>query len=199
MEVRTFQGPEVTPYLPDVARLRIEVFREYPYLYDGNATYEAEYLSIYAKSARSVFVIALDEGRVVGASTGMPLSDESAAFQKPFVEQGITLEDVFYFGESVLQQSHRGRGLGHRFFDAREAHARALGFSMTAFCAVEREKDDPRRPAGQRDNDAFWLKRGYQKQRDMRCALSWKQIDEAAESEKSLCFWLRRFDGLPPR
>ncbi len=199
MEVRTFQGPEVTPYLPDVARLRIEVFREYPYLYDGNATYEAEYLSIYAKSPRSVFVIALDEGRVVGASTGMPLAEESAAFQKPFTEHGIALDDVFYFGESVLEKSQRGRGIGHRFFDAREAHANAHGFSLTAFCAVERETNDPRRPAGQRDNDAFWLKRGYQKQPDMRCSLSWKQIDEAAESPKSLCFWLRRFDGQPPR
>lgn len=199
MEVRTFQGPEVTPYLPDVARLRIEVFREYPYLYDGNLSYEAEYLSGYAKSPRSVFVIAFDEGRVIGASTGMPLADESAAFQKPFIERGIALSDIFYFGESVLEKAQRGRGIGHRFFDAREAHAQAHGFPITAFCSVERSASDLRRPAAHRDNDAFWLKRGYQKQPDMVCTLSWKQIDEAEESQKSLCFWLRRFDGRPLR
>lgn len=195
MELRTVTGPGVTPHLGEVARLRIEVFREYPYLYDGDPTYEADYLAGYATSERSVFVLAFDGATVVGASTGMPLADESPAFQKPFVERRIPLEGVFYFGESVLRKEYRGRGLGHRFFDAREAHASSHGFSITAFCAVERAHDDPLRPPDHRDNDAFWRKRGYEKQPGMTCVLEWKQIDEATPSPKSLCFWLRKFTG----
>jgi hypothetical protein len=36
IEVRRLAGAEVAPYLDDLARMRIEVFREYPYLYDGS-------------------------------------------------------------------------------------------------------------------------------------------------------------------
>ncbi len=190
MEVRTFTGPEVADHLADVARLRIEVFREYPYLYDGTASDEAEYLIGYTKSERTLVVLAFDGPLVVGASTGMPLSDESAPFQKPFIERGHSISDVFYFGESVLSRSYRGQGLGHRFFDEREAHARAHGYSVTAFCAVERAENDPRRPADYRTNEAFWQKRGYQKQPGMTCQLIWKEVGKELPSRHSLVFWL---------
>jgi len=129
IEVISCAGEAVAPYVDDLARLRIAVFREYPYLYEGDAAYEQRYLTAYARSPRSVFVLALDGGKVVGASTGLPLSDDGEAFHQPFLERGIPLEEVFYFGESVLLREYRGQGIGHRFFDEREAHAaRALGF-----------------------------------------------------------------------
>lgn len=196
MDIRTFTGDAVGPHLDDVARLRIEVFRAFPYLYDGDVGYEATYLATYAKSRESLFVLAFDGARVVGASTGIPLTDETPAFQQPFVERGIPLGDVFYFGESVLLPEYRGHGLGHRFFDEREGHARRLGrFSTTAFCAVVRDEHDPRRPSGYRPNDVFWIKRGYVKQPDMRCAIEWKELGADAPSMQQLAFWLRPLEA----
>jgi GNAT superfamily N-acetyltransferase len=189
-------GEAVSPYLGDLARLRIAVFREYPYLYEGDAQYEERYLTAYARSPRSVFVLALDGGKVVGASTGLPLADDGEAFHQPFLARGLPLDEVFYFGESVLLRDYRGSGLGHRFFDEREAHARRLGgFRWTAFCAVERADDDPRRPAGHRSNDAFWRKRGYQRQDDMFCTLAWKEPGDIEPRAHRLRFWLRPLDA----
>jgi GNAT superfamily N-acetyltransferase len=195
MIVRALRGDAVVPHLADVARLRIEVFRAYPYLYDGDAGYEQKYLATYAHSPDSVFVLAFDGGRVVGASTGIPLAHDGDAFQQPFRARGLDVERVFYFGESVLLPEYRGRGLGHRFFDEREAHARRLGrFDTTAFAAIDRAADDARRPDAHRDNDAFWLKRGYVRQPGMTMRLAWKEVGEAVESEKPLTFWLRALD-----
>lgn len=196
MDIRTFTGDAVAPHLDDVARLRIEVFRDFPYLYDGDVGYEATYLATYARSRESLFVLAFDGDRVVGASTGLPLGDETPSFQKPFVERGIALGSVFYFGESVLLPAYRGQGLGHRFFDEREAYARRLGrFATTAFCAVERADDDPRRPPAHRANDVFWTRRGYVKQPDMRCAIEWKEVGASAPSLHPLAFWLRPLEA----
>ncbi len=190
--IRIFQGHDVAPWLPQVAALRIAVFRDYPYLYDGDLDYEAKYLAAYARSSGSVFVLAVNGDTVVGASTGIPLADDSEAFQKPFIERGIPVEQVFYCGESVLQKNYRGFGIGHRFFDEREAHARRLGgFRLIAFAAVDRSDDDRRRPAGHRNNDAFWIKRGYVRQPGMSMRLAWKQMGEERESEQSLTFWMR--------
>ncbi|WP_243040834.1 GNAT family N-acetyltransferase [Dyella sedimenti] len=197
MDVRiiTSVGGAVTPYLADLARLRIEVFRDYPYLYDGDMAYEQRYLEAYARSRRSVFVLALDGDKVVGCATGMPLVDEVAAIQQPFVERGMLLGEVFYFGESVLLPAYRGLGLGHRFFDQREAHARRVpGIRWTAFCAVERAANDPRRPADYRANDAFWTGRGYRRQEDMFCTLDWTEVDALASTPHRLRFWMHPLD-----
>ena len=191
-----FRGPEITPWLEDAARLRISVFRAWPYLYEGSFEYERDYLAAYAQSKDSLFVLALDGGKVIGASTGLPLADDTPAFGKPFVEQGVPVESVFYFGESVLLPQYRGRGIGHAFFDHREAYARALGrFRWTAFCAVDRETGDLRRPEDYRPNDAFWQKRGYRRRPDMTMYLPWEEIGRG-EVVHPLTFWLRELESV---
>ncbi|KAF1695685.1 GNAT family N-acetyltransferase [Pseudoxanthomonas koreensis] len=190
-EIRQFRGRDIAPWLDDVARLRIAVFRAWPYLYEGDAGYERDYLSAYARSPDSVFVLALDGDQVVGASTGLPLADDQPAFSAPFRNAGLPVAQVFYFGESVLLPQYRGLGVGHAFFDRREAHARALGrFRWTAFCAVDRDGDDPRRPSGHRDNDAFWRGRGYTRQPGMAMQLDWNEAGRG-EVGHALTFWLR--------
>ncbi|MET0583127.1 MAG: GNAT family N-acetyltransferase [Pseudoxanthomonas sp.] len=189
-----FRGPDIAARLDDVARLRIGVFRDWPYLYEGTLEYEREYLAAYARSKDSVFVLAFDAGNVVGASTGLPLADDTPEFRKPFLEQGMPVESVFYFGESVLLPPYRGRGIGHAFFDQREAHARSLGrFEWTAFCSVDREQDDPRSPRDYRPNDAFWRKRGYQRRMGMTMHLPWQEAGHG-EVMHPLTFWLRELE-----
>lgn len=193
IELRRVQGAEIAPWLDAVAQLRIAVFRAFPYLYDGDTAYERRYLTTYADAPDSLFVLAFHRECVIGASTGVPLEHEGAAFRAPFEARGIEVARVFYFGESVLLPEYRGRGIGHAFFDAREDHARHLGrFGWTAFAAVDRVPGDPRRPPGHRDNDAFWLKRGYARQPGMTMQLSWKEVGDDEESPKPLTFWLRR-------
>jgi GNAT superfamily N-acetyltransferase len=189
--IQAVPGTGAMPWLDQVADLRIAVFREWPYLYDGDPGYEREYLAAYLASPRSVFVLALDGGRVVGASTGLPLVDGSGPFREPFDAGGPDPGQVFYFGESVLLPAWRGRGLGHAFFDAREAHARALGgFGWTAFAAVDRADDDPRRPPGHRSHAAFWRKRGYRPQPGLTMQLDWPELGVGTRAH-ALTFWLR--------
>ena len=190
--LQSLSGAALLPHLDEVARLRIAVFRDWPYLYDGDPGYEREYLAAYAGSPDSVVVLARVGEEVVGASTGIPLAQDSTEFQAPFLSRGIDVSRVFYCGESVLLPAYRGRGIGHAFFDAREAHARALGgFAWTAFAAVDRDPGDPRRPAAHRGNDAFWGKRGYEHRADLSTMLSWQDIGEAGETEKPMSFWLK--------
>ncbi|MGD9476186.1 GNAT family N-acetyltransferase [Shinella sp. G-2] len=192
MQIEIVQGEAVTPHIADLARLRTEVFRAFPYLYEGSEAYEASYLATYAQSPESLFVLAIEEGRIVGASTGVPMTDASAVFRAPFAAGGIAPETVFYFGESVLLSSYRGRGLGVRFFEEREAYARRLGrFDWCAFCAVERPKDHPMRPADYMPLDDFWGRRGYAHRADLRLLLAWQDIDEERETEKPMSFWLK--------
>jgi GNAT superfamily N-acetyltransferase len=191
VRVEPVSGRQIEPYLDDLAALRIEVFREYPYLYDGTLDYERRYLRGYAASPRSVVVLALDGERAVGASTALPLRDHSEGMTPVLAAAGFDPDRVYYFGESVLRASYRGQGIGHAFFDQREAAARRHGFSITTFCAVQRPEDHPRKPANYVPHDAFWRKRGYQPRPDIVATFDWRDLDESQESPKPMLFWVK--------
>src|SRR5690606_23143734 len=82
IDIVRIAAPGLPRDLGEVARLRIEVFRDFPYLYDGDLGYEEEYLRTYVQSPRSVIVLARDGDRIVGASTAIPLADESEELQR---------------------------------------------------------------------------------------------------------------------
>lgn len=188
-------GEALTPWLDDLGRLRITVFREYPYLYDGSLEYERKYLQTYVNSPRSLVVLVTGaDAEIVGATTCIPLRDGGPEFQEPFLRAGWDVDDVCYFGESILLPRFRGRGIGREFFDRREAHAGRHRFKWTVFCAVDRAQDHPLRPAGHRPLDEFWISRGYTNQPELNATFVWKETGEPAESPKSLTFWTRSWN-----
>lgn len=207
--VRLFdlRGEAIRGCLDAVGALRLSVFAQWPYLYRGTPEEERAYLAAMASSPDALCVLAEDaaSGRVVGASTAMPLSDEHAAFREPFergeAATGIAASSVFYLAESVLLPEYRGRGVGKAFFERREAHARRLdgerraqgrpGFTHLAFCAVDRPDDHPLRPADYRPLDGFWRSRGYERRPDLVAHFTWRDIDRDDETTKPLTFWIK--------
>lgn len=191
--IQTFTGKEANPYIPALARLRIEVFREFPYLYEGDLDYEKEYLQTYVQAPESVIVVAFDDEKVIGASTGIPMKNEPIHIQKPWIEAGFDVKKIFYYGESVLQKQYRGQGLGVKFMENREAWAKKLGrFDIICFCAVIRPTNHPGRPNDYIPLDQFWHKRGFTKTQQLICYIPWKDLDEPAESPKALLFWSKK-------
>lgn len=190
-------GRDVVGVLPDLARLRIAVFREWPYLYDGDLAYERAYLAKFAAMPDAMIALARGPQGIVGASTAMPLTEAEPEIRRPFERAGLALAERCYFGESVLLPAWRGRGLGVAFFARREAWARARGFARAVFCAVQRPADDPRRDPAYRPLDAFWSRRGFQQRPDLVAELSWKDIGEPAETAKRMIFWEKSLQPGP--
>ena len=199
LRVEFFAGAAMRPHLPALARLRIAVFRDWPYLYDGEPNEEQVYLSELAQSPRGGLAVAFDGETPVGCSTCLPLADAEAAIQAPFREAGLDPARYFYFGESVLLPRYRGQGIGVAFFAAREEHARRVSDAeFAAFCAVERPADHPLRPPGAVPLNAFWRRRGYTHHPDLACTMRWKQVGGADKVANRLSFWIKPLRGNPP-
>jgi len=192
IRVAALTGSELTDGISAVARLRIAVFRHWPYLYDGAMEYETGYLSKFAQADGAIIVAAYDGGAVIGCATAAPLAEVDGEFSAPFRTRGCDVSRIFYCGESVLLPQYRGRGLGHAFFDHREAQARSLGtFTHSAFCAVVRPQGHALRPKDYVPLDTFWEKRGYAKVEGLIAHFTWKDIDEPAETAKPMQFWMK--------
>lgn len=192
MIYKTFKSTEIESVFDDLARLRITVFKDYPYLYEGTIEYEKEYLKIYSKSERSFLFTVYDGDKMVGATTCIPLTDETEEVKKPFLDLGMDIDSIFYFGESILLSQYRGLGLGNRFFDEREAHAEHFGsFKMTCFCAVARANNHPMKHTNYRPLDEFWIKRGYRKEVALESQFEWLDINESIPTFKSMIYWTK--------
>lgn len=192
LRVSTVAGEAVLPHVPALARLRRIVFRDWPYLYDGSDAYEAEYIATYARCPRAALVIAWDGAEPVGASSCLPLLDETNNVVDPFRNAGLDPARWFYFGESVLLPAYRGRGIGVAFFEGRETHVRSFGeYGHAAFCAVQRPDDHPMRPPGAVPLDAFWRRRGFTPRPGLTCVMRWRDLGHDGESDHLMQFWTK--------
>lgn len=194
--IERFTGHRIGAILADVARLRIAVFREWPYLYDGSEDYERGYLADFSSAPDAVVVVARKAGRIVGAATAAPLAGHTSQFVPLFEAHGLDATRIFYCGESVLEPACRGHGVGHAFFDHREAHARACvsgagPFTHVAFCGIVRSIGDPRAPPDSRPLDAFWRKRGYSPVPGLTGSYAWREIGGSAQIDHSMQFWMK--------
>lgn len=193
LKIKTYVGKEILQIIPELAKLRIKVFYEWPYIYDGDIEYEEKYLKVYTDSPKSFVAVAYDGQKAIGATTAIPLQDESVDFQRPLENVGVDISKVFYFGESILLGEYRGLGIGVEFFKLREEHARrsleTLG--LICFATVEREDEHPLCPQDYKSLESFWLNRGYLPKEDIKLSLSWKDRDQEYETKKLLKFWFK--------
>ena len=191
----TYTGAAIAPMLGAFQRLHVTVFHEWPYLYDGDPG-EAPYIAPYVHRPRAALFLGRAAGQPIGLATCLPLGDESANVQAPFLAHGWDVRRFFYFGEGVLLKEWRRRGLGKRLFALRESHARAVSTADYAvFCSVRRPAAHPLRPADATTNEAFWRGRGYQPLDGVACTMTWRDRGEAEEAPHTLDFWIRSLNG----
>jgi len=191
LRYQALTGAAIDAVIDGLAALRIRVFHDWPYLYAGDLGYERGYLAVYRDNPRAIVAAAFDGDRLVGAATGLPMVDADPEFRAAFEGTDHNPEQIFYCAESVLLPDYRGQGAGHRFFDLREQHARALGLRFAAFCSVKRPEDHPARPHGYRPLDWFWRKRGYAPLPGVVAQFTWRDLGDATDTAKPLQVWMR--------
>lgn len=191
IKIKCLKGKEILPYILDLAKLRIDIFKDYPYLYVGDMDYETKYLKAFVECPESILVVVFDNEKVVGTSSAIPLKFETLEFQQPFLDKGIDINTIFYFGESLLRPEYRGKNIYRQFFRFREKAAKKYGSKITAFMSMERPHNDPRKPKDYVALDEVWKRFGYTRHPELCMYYEWKEIGEDSPSKKPLIFWLK--------
>jgi GNAT superfamily N-acetyltransferase len=197
IEFLRLYGSQARPFAEALAQLRITIFRDYPYLYDGNFEYEKNYLETYFNSHHSFILLLKDKikDKYIGATTAIWAQDESEEFRIPFSNIGLNPKEICYFGESLLLPEYRGIGLGKIFFKERIQFASSMDFiKYLSFCAVIRPDSHPLRPEDYRPLDTFWNSMGFKKVDLLTTNYSWKDINNNDETSKTMQYWLKSIE-----
>jgi hypothetical protein len=194
--VSAYTGKDAMPHLPVLARLCTVVFREWPHLYDGDGSYDADHLRSLADSAGTMLLVAYDGAEPIGASTCLPLQDATHNVQAPFRTRGWPLSNFFYLAESVILPPYRGRGTGATFFAMRETHAiRISNCDFACFCTIVRPQGHPAYGSSTRSLEGFWRRQGYLPVSGLFCHMMWREIGGTSDSELTLQFWVKSLTG----
>lgn len=191
---KIFQGKEINDWILTLADLRIEIFKEWPYIYNGDLEYEKKYLSRYAQANKSMIAIAFDQNKVIGATSCIWLPEEiDLEIKKPFIDHQFNPHKIAYFGESLLKKDYRGQGIGSQFMKLREEFSLDIcNANYAAFCSVVRPAQHPLKPKDYMSLENFWRSKGYTPQESMFCKMSWLDYDQKTQSEKKLQFWMKK-------
>ncbi|MDR3647154.1 MAG: GNAT family N-acetyltransferase [Candidatus Babeliales bacterium] len=185
------KGPQAKKYVTDIADMRITLFKEFPYLYEGAYSYEEEYLQTYFNSDEANILLVLDKDKVVGFSSSIPLAEESQDLKAPFNEKELYIKDYFYIGEVMLQPAYRGRGILRKFLEFHENQALKNGYKYTVFMTVDRENNHPSKPKDYKSLDNIWKHFGYVILPELKISLDWPQVGTNIYTNNKLSIWLK--------
>ncbi len=187
LRFKTYQGKEIAKIMDPLTDLSINVFREYPYLYEGSTAYLDRYLDTKGSFVLMVF----ENEQAVGAATAAPLTEEYEDFRIPFVKAGINPAEVFFFGDAMLLPVYRGMGIYKTFMHERTQAAIAYGTTMCTFLAVNRPDGHPLKPANYKDLKPIWNHYGFIEHPEIKPHYSWKDIDQQEETQKPFSAWMK--------
>lgn len=188
--IRAFTGAEAEPFMDAIAQLRIDNFRDFPYLYDGDLAYERAYLATYFRSPSTRIYLVFDGDTVVGFSNSILLSEESDEFTKPFRDKGLVLEEYLYIGEAILNPPYRGRKLFHELAKLHEDRIRDEKHKNVLCYSVVRSEDHPLRPEDYKPIEALWTRLGFREDPSLNVHIAWKQVDTGKEEGNILAAWI---------
>jgi GNAT superfamily N-acetyltransferase len=183
-------GTAIEGALDDLATLRLEIFKEYPYLYQGQRSDELDYLGTYVEAPDASVVLAYDGNTAAGAVTGMPLVQD-ARMLAAFTGAAFPLSQVYYIGELLFRPEYRNSGLGQKLLAVLENHIGSLGSYSKLTCAtVERPDDHPIRPHDYIPITRFLARTGFARLSGVTTSFEWLETD-GIKRDHPMQFWIK--------
>jgi len=164
ISIKVHTGNEATNYIDLISNMRINTFKEYPYLYKGTYDYEKQYLQGFIKDEKSTIAIAMHNNKIIGISTGLPLESESDIVYEVkdiFYKNYILIENYYYYGEIIILPEYRGQGLAKKLYSAQDSLIKSWGFKNTCILTVRREENHPLKPINYPPQDKMWEHLGF--------------------------------------
>lgn len=166
LEIALHRGDALGAWIDRTARMRLEVFSGWPYLYEGTLEIERKYFEAFQGRSGAVVVEARLDGEFAGLATAIAFERDLYILSRSkeiFRAAGEDPGAFFYLGELLVEPRCRGRGIGRALLEEVRAEGRSQGLSRCCLMAVERPLDHPSRPRDFREPVPLWVEAGFRR------------------------------------
>lgn len=192
MTIQLVKGKELLANIAELAKLRLKIFREYPYLYEGDSASEESYLSLFASSSDAFFIVAKGESQLVGAISGIPLDFAQKEIRDAFCQSTIESGGYYALCDILVLKEHRNRKIGSILYKEFENQLLKMKrYTKLVLWQIVRAQDDPRRPNDYFSLDDFWRKKGFIKHPELVCYIPWKEVSDEKAISHRFEFWVK--------
>lgn len=183
IHVETFQGKDIAVHSQEIVNLCNQIYREYPYFYNGDDAEYTAYLKTYSQSENAVITLAFDGDIVVGLAAGIPMTDTREFYQQTLKDHRFDLLSIFYLGEFGLHPAYKDQGIEEAMYQTIEDFARHDGrFKAVYVWELDKPADSELKPAGFLPRDDFWENLGFKKHPRLEFEILWTNIGDDVES-----------------
>jgi GNAT superfamily N-acetyltransferase len=164
LEVQSYIGADSSEYIELVSELRINTFKEFPYLYSGNLAYEKEYMQGYTADVQAMITLARVDNRLAGIATGIPLVSDSDIVKDAnlaFTQNNLDSSQYYYYGEIIVLPEYQKQYIAKQLLSVQDEIIKAWDYRYSCLLTVIREDNHPQRPALYLSSDRAWERLGY--------------------------------------
>lgn len=192
--MEAFRGTSITPFVKDITDLCIEIYREYPYLYEGTEEEYLPFIEHYTSSNNGIACLLFDNTKPIGVAIGMSMNEMREKYKQPFINARPleNCNELFYLGEFLLLKDYRGKGFGKQMYLELERLVKEnLNLQKICFCKIDEDVHNPLIPADYKSLDEFWRKLGFEKCDDATVIVDWRDVSAEKDSPHKLVYWLK--------
>lgn len=196
LSVKTLRGKSIAPYLHNITDLCVQIYKEYPYLYEGTSEEYFPFIEYYAQSENGIACLLFDKDRPVGVAIGMPINEMREKYKGPFMNARPheNLGEIFYLGEYLLLKDYRGKGLGKEIYlEFERSVKKNQNMKKICFCKIDESNQTNLEIENYKPLDGFWVKNGFKKCDDITVSVDWQNVGELNDSPHILIYWLKPF------
>ena len=192
-------GLSIMQYVPPVADIILNTFKEYPYLHAPTLEEKKEYVAWFAHDSEGMIVLAQEDQQLCGLITGIPM--KAVKKYMPTIDtlfQGINInsDDFYYCGDVIVVPTYRAQKLCSTMFSTFEDRVKAWGFKGLMLITSVREENHPLKPKEYRDASLIWQHYGFEKTSVIIHNVQPTVIDAQGtiqDEENSFVFWIKKF------
>lgn len=194
LTLKVLKGDEITPYVKEITDIAIDVYKEYPYLYEGTVEEYFPFIEHYSHSNFGIACLLFDGEKPVGVAIGMPLVEMRERYKLPLMSArpDENFAEIYYLGEFLLLNQYRSQGYGKKMYLKLEDLVRANpDFSKLCFCKIVEWDYHPLMPKDYKSMDGFWSKRDYLMCDDITVSVYWNEVGTNEETIHHLVYWIK--------
>lgn len=193
VRVETYRGEDIVTNAVDIVDLVERVWLHYPYFKSIDKAVYTECLKFFSQCDSVAICVAYEGAKAIGVALGILMKEMPECYKKPFVDNALQFDKLYYVGEFGLDPRYSCRGIKKSLYKALENFATQI-HTVQAICRWELDPLPNRAGPSFVPKSSFWKKMGFATQSELAIELPWQHAGDDIETTHRAVYMIKSLE-----